>query len=393
MQRLRGLKPLLLIALAVFFWEFGFAVYRTVFQNFLAEELGMGGRDLGWLEGIREIPGLLTMVLAAATLTVAPPVLAGLCILVMAGGLALFTVTESFLSLAVVTLVFSTGFHLLFPVQNALVLHWAPPQEKGLRLGQIEGVASAASLVAMGFVMATAAWVGLRSYFVIGGAVAALGALAMFALPPAGEAAARPARLKDRFLIRRRYLTYYILTLLNGARRHMFLTFAAFNLIKVHGVPVQTIALLMALGHVASILGRPLMGLAVDRLGERNVLMACYAVVAGILVGYATVDALPVLYALFCLDNLFRFEMVVTAYLGGIADPADVPQTLATGSTVNHIAGVAVPVIGGLLWEGVGPWATFLAGAGIALASLVYCAGLPLRRARAAQGPLGQAAS
>lgn len=380
MSRLRLLQPLLLIALAAFFWEFGFGVYRTVFQNFFNHELGMGGGALGLLEGIREIPGLLTMVLAALTLSINPPVLGGLSILLLAVGLGFFAVTSSFAGLVVVTLIFSTGFHLLFPVQNALVLRWSRPEERGLRLGQIEGVASAAQLVAMGTVFASAAWLSLRSYFVVGAVVSALGALAMFALPREDRPAARPD-LRSRFLIRRRYRTYYWLTLLNGARRHMFLTFAAFNLISVYGVGVQTVALLLAISHVLSILGRPLMGLAVDRLGERPVFIACYAVVGTLLVGYATITSLPVLYALFCLDNLFRFEMVVTAYLGRTADPEDVPQTLATGSTINHIAGVAVPIIGGMLWEGIGPHATFTAGAVVAAIGLLYSLLMPASEA------------
>lgn len=371
MSRLRLLQPLLLIALAAFFWEFGFGTYRTVFQNYLNQELGMGGGALGWLEGIREIPGLLTVVLTAATITIAPPVLGTWSILLLALGLGLLAVTDSFAGLAVVTLIFSTGFHLLFPVQNTLILRWARPEERGLRLGQVEGVGVAAELAAMAVVFATGSLLPLRSYFVVGAVVAALGALAMWALPREGAPAARPD-LRSRFLIRRRYSTYYWSTLLNGARRHMFLTFAAFNLIAVYGVGVQTVALLMAAGHVLSILGRPLMGMAVDRFGERPVFVVCYAVVGAILVGYAVLDWLPALYVLFCIDNLFRFEMVVTAYLGRIADPDDVPQTLATGGTINHIAGVAVPVLGGLLWEAVGPHATFAAGAAVAAAGLVY---------------------
>ncbi|HEX6989052.1 MAG TPA: hypothetical protein VF282_06235, partial [Bacillota bacterium] len=186
MSRLRGLRPLLLIALAAFFWQYGFGIYRTVFQNFFSQELGLGGGALGWLEGIREIPGLLTMVLAAVTLAISPPVLGGLSILVMALGLGLFAATGSFGSLVVVTLVFSTGFHLLFPVQNALILRWSRPEEVGLRLGQVEGISSGAQLAAMATVVASAAWLPLRGYFLLGGAVAALGAMAMFALPRDG---------------------------------------------------------------------------------------------------------------------------------------------------------------------------------------------------------------
>ena len=39
--------------------------------------------------------------------------------------------------------------------------------------------------------------------------------------------------------------------------------------------------------------------------------------------------------------------------------------------TINHVSALVVPILGGLLWERVAPWATFLAGVTIAVVSLV----------------------
>ncbi len=44
----------------------------------------------------------------------------------------------------------------------------------------------------------------------------------------------------------------------------------------------------------------------------------------------------------------------------------------AMGSTINHISGIAVPMIGGLVWDVVGAGAVFLGGAVISLMSMLY---------------------
>ncbi|MEX2356115.1 MAG: MFS transporter [Thermaerobacterales bacterium] len=376
--RLELLAPLVLVALAAFFWNFGFGMYRTVFHNFFVEDLRLGAQHLGWLEGIREIPGLLTMLLAAVTLAIAPARLAGWCILTMAAGLGLFALARGFEDLIVYMLIFSTGFHLLYPLQSALVLRFAEPGQKGRRIGQLEGLASAASLVAMGLVFVTAHFFELRQYFWIGAGGAALGAFALFALQSRDDREVIPAKaLQRRFVLRRAYMPYYILTLLGGARRHIFLTFASFNLVQVHGVPVSNIAALLAVSHMLALYARPLMGRLVDQFGERRVFIISYLSVTGIVLGYAGISYLPALYVLFCLDQVFRVEMVTTTYLDKIAPTADLAPSLAAGSSVNHITGVLVPVMGGYLWVAYGPSATFFAGAVISFLSLLYCLKLP----------------
>src|SRR5256885_1823291 len=53
-----------LFTLLTFLFAFGFAVYSGVFQNFLRDELHASPLQLGQLESIREIPGLLAAIMA-----------------------------------------------------------------------------------------------------------------------------------------------------------------------------------------------------------------------------------------------------------------------------------------------------------------------------------------
>jgi hypothetical protein len=51
--------------------------------------------------------------------------------------------------------------------------------------------------------------------------------------------------------------------------------------------------------------------------------------------------------------------------------PEEITPNLSLGQTINHIAAVIVPVVGGMVWEAVGAQYTFLAGVAIALLSLM----------------------
>jgi hypothetical protein len=98
------------------------------------------------------------------------------------------------------------------------------------------------------------------------------------------------------------------------------------------------------------------------------------------------VHNLIVLGVLYCLDNaFFAFSLGINSYLGRIAPPEDVTPSLVMGSTVNHIAAVGVPVVGGLLWSTVGYQVTFLAGAATCLFSVLSALAIRIEHAPAAR--------
>ncbi|TVM28068.1 MFS transporter, partial [Oceanidesulfovibrio marinus] len=46
----------------------------------------------------------------------------------------------------------------------------------------------------------------------------------------------------------------------------------------------------------------------------------------------------------------FNSSMAIRTYFQKIADPADIAPSMAVGFTINHIAAVLIPVLGGILW-------------------------------------------
>lgn len=65
LQRIQMNRLLMVIVSSSFLLNLAFGLYRSIFTNFAGQELGLSSTEFGWLEGIREIPGLLTVFIVA----------------------------------------------------------------------------------------------------------------------------------------------------------------------------------------------------------------------------------------------------------------------------------------------------------------------------------------
>lgn len=365
----------MLIAVAGLFFQIAMTMQSSPFMNYASQGLGLNSVQIGWLQSIREVPGLFTSVLAMAAAIFSEGVLSSLCaVLLGIGTLLLMPATGvSTLVLPVVTL--SIGFHLFSPIQSAMVLRTAKPGERATRMGWLNSV-NAAGAVAASLVVA-----GLTRYlnfsfqgiFLIAGIFAFVAAGVIFFARRGGEVAARKP-----MIFRWKYKDYYFLTLLAGARRHVCQTFAALLLVERFGRPTATIVTLMMVANLLAILTRPWLGRIIDKYGEGKALTFNYVVVLALFLGYAFIPSVWLIYAVFIIDNLFfGFEMAITTHLDKIAPRDEVQPTLSMGQTINHISGVAVPTLGGILWKTSGPIATFLMGGAFCLLALWQAARLP----------------
>ena len=79
---------------------------------------------------------------------------------------------------------------------------------------------------------------------------------------------------KSFLKLRKEYSLFYTLAVLYGARKQIFITFAPWVIVTIFNKPTQTIATLVTIGGICGILFQPLLGKAIDRLGERFVLTA-----------------------------------------------------------------------------------------------------------------------
>ncbi|MGD8518971.1 MAG: MFS transporter, partial [Anaerolineae bacterium] len=191
-------------------------------------------------------------------------------------------------------------------------------------------------------------------------------------------------REKRKVVFRQQYWLYYVLTFLMGVRRHIFTTFAIFMLVQIYDVPVQMTATLLLVNNLIGILSSTLLGYLVARLGERLVLTINFAGLIGVFLGYAYIEYVPVLFALFVLDHVFfGFNLAVESYFQKIAlSPEEITSNVSMAQTINHVSALIIPVLGGLLWEFVSPSAPFLVGVGVAIISLVLVQFIRIRPVR-----------
>jgi hypothetical protein len=81
---------------------------------------------------------------------------------------------------------------------------------------------------------------------------------------------------------------------------------------------------------------------------------------------------------LYILDHIFfNFAIAIRTYFQKVSDPRDIAPSMAVGFTINHIAAVVLPALGGLLWM-VDYRIPFVGGALLALLSLIAVQGIRL---------------
>ena len=362
-----------LVALTALF-AFGFAVYNGIFQNFARERLGMLPGELGLLESLREVPGLLTAFMAGTLVALAEPRVAGIALGICGVGFALTGQAGSYWPLVGMTVLWSVGFHLWMSVQPAIVISLAKAEEGGRRLGQMAAVSAVTTIVALAFTVFAKSFAGYSALFLLAGASVAMGGILGFRLSTHGHTEPR-----TRIVYRKEYRLYYWLNFLEGCRRQIFMTFASFTLIAVYRTPVQTMLILALCNAVALALAAPVVGRWMDRFGERPLMTGYYALLVLVFTGYATLRIPALLYGLYITDALLSsFAVGLTTYLNKIVQPGDLTPSLAMGLTMNHVAAVVIPVTGGLLWQASGLYQIpFWIGVAIAVLSIAAAIQLP----------------
>jgi predicted MFS family arabinose efflux permease len=324
---------------------------------------------VGLVQAVREVPGLMGFVLGLLALYLSEVRIMALSIVLLGAGTILTAAAGGLPMLLVSTALMSLGFHFFYPSNNAVVLMVVSKQETPEMLGRLGSLGSIAAVAGTALVYFLARPWGYQALFIAVGVTVVAGGLLL--LPFRGGQEGLPP--KRKVVLRRRYWLYYTLSFLLGSRRHIFTTFAIYLLVREHGINVQTTALLFLVNSLINVYTLRLCGRLVARFGERLTMSVSFAVLAFVFLGYAYVTSLPVLFALFVLDNvLFGTNLGLTTYFQKIAvTPEEMTSNVSLEQTINHIAAIIVPIVGGTVWELLGAQAPFLVGTTLVIASLV----------------------
>ncbi|MFN2185372.1 MAG: MFS transporter [Anaerolineae bacterium] len=357
----------------------GFNVWNALFNNFAVEEIGISATQIGLTQSLRELPGLLGFLLGFVAIWLSEMRIMGLSVLLLGLGLVTTGWANGLGSLILGAMITSIGFHWFYPSSNSVVLMGVGKEEAPEVLGRLRSVAAFAAvlgtLIIWLFVegaqigpVSIAAWGYRNTFYVVGGVVIVGSFFALRNGRRRGELLQR-----RKVIFRRDYWLYYLLTFMMGSRRHIFSTFAIFMLVQIYGISVRETALLFLANSIVSTLILPQLGKLVARFGERKVLSVNFIGLIVVFLGYAWVPYLPVLYTLFVLDNIFfGFNLALESYFQKIAHTREeITSNVSMAQTINHVSALVVPILGGILWEQISPSATFMAGVGIAIISLV----------------------
>lgn len=353
----------LTIAVAV-----GLETWHTLFNNFAVEIAGLKGNHIGIIQSAREIPGFLTLLVVYVILVIREHRLASLSILILGIGVFLTGVFPSFIGVLITTLAMSFGFHYYETASQSLTLQYFDEGISPYVLGKQRSYGAAAN-IAVGVVILTMS--SFFNYYLIymslGGLVIAMGIWGLSQNPSRADIIPQ----RKEMVFRKKYWLYYFLTFIAGARRQIFIVFAAFLLVEKFHYSIQEITILFVINNVINYFVSPLIGKWIIRFGERKILSIEYTGLILIFISYAFVNSRMILAVLYILDHVFfNFAIAIRTYFQKICDPRDIAPSMAVGFTINHIAAVVLPAAGGLLWV-IDYKIPFICGAGMSLISLL----------------------
>jgi predicted MFS family arabinose efflux permease len=367
-------RELRLFVMAALLMGMAYSMIDSIFNNFLNERFGLSGFERSFLEFPREIPGFLVVFVSALLWFLCSRRLGALSMILGVIGTLLIGFASSAYAIMVVWLfIYSLGLHLFMPLSSTIGMELAKEGQTGQRLGQLNAVRNFAAIAGSFLVFLGFKFLGFtfQHTFVLAALAFALAAGFMFAMKP--EKTQPPTMYLK---LNREYRLYYILTVFYGSRKQLFMTFGPWVLVTIFHQPTQTIATLLTIGGFIGILFQPFLGWAIDRLGERVVLVSEAVLLAFVCFGYGFAKflfpegiAFLITCICFLLDQMsLSFGMARSTYVKKIArKAADIQPALTVSVTIDHIFSISLALLGGVIWSAFGFQYVFLLGMFIAI--------------------------
>ena len=346
----------------------GLQAWLTLFNNFAVDVAGLDGNHIGVIQSLREVPGFLALLAVYIIMVLEEHRLSALSILVLGLGLALTGLFPSYPGLILTTLVMRFGFNYYETTNMSLTLQYFDALTSPWVFGKQRSYAAASS-IALGLLIYALAFflTFAQIYLLIGGLIMA-SAIWGYTQQPAKQTVI-PQR--KEMIFRKKYWLFYFLTFMAGARRQIYMAFSVLLMVQKFHYSIQEITILFVINNIFNYYLSPLIGKSIIRFGERRVLSLEYISLIFIFMAYATTDFKWVVAVLYILDHIFfNFSIGIRTYFQKVGDPRDIAPSMAVGFTINHIAAVFLPAIGGFLWI-VDYRIPFFGGAVMALISLI----------------------
>ncbi len=355
----------------------GLQAWLILFNNFAVEVAGLQGNHVGMIQSVREIPGFLALLAIFVMIVIKEHRLSALSILFLGLGLAATGIFPSYPGLLLTTLITSFGFHYFETTNQSLTLQYFDKHTSPWVFGKLRSLSAAANIGIGVFIYLFASILDfMQIYLVIGVMIIAAG-LWGFLKDPANH---NIVPQHKKMIFRKKYWLFYFLTFMGGARRQIFMAFAAFLLVKKFQFSLHEVTVLFVINNLINYFLSPIIGKSIIRFGERKVLSLEYSSLIFIFLAYAAVGSKTLVALLYIFDHIFfNFSIAIRTYFQKIGDPRDIASSMAVGFTINHVAAVFLPAIGGMLWM-IDYRIPFVAGACMSLISLIAVQQIRIRK-------------
>jgi len=355
-----------------------FSTWAALLNNFVVERAGFTGIEIGILQSLREVPGFLAFTTVFVLLILREQTFAVIALALLGIGVALAGFFPTALGLYLTTVLMSMGFHYFEVVKQSLALQWYSKAEAPRAFGKLISVGSVTSLAvyAMLWVFLALLDVDYVWLFLLAGTVCVGLAIFMRLGFPKFHAEHEQT---SKLVLRKRYWLFYALQFFSGARRQIFMVFAAFLMVEKFGYSAAQVTTLFLINYAFNWLFAERIGGLIGRIGERKALTIEYVGLILVFTAYAYVENPYIGAGLYVIDHMFfALAIAIKTYFQKIASPEDIASTAGVSFTINHIAAVVIPAALGLVWVA-SHSAVFLIGAGFAVCSLLLSQNIPPR--------------
>lgn len=372
----RWRTPMMLLVLMSVAMPIAFNAWSALLNNFVVERAAFTGVEIGILQSLREVPGFLAFTTVFVLLVLREQTFAVFSLALLGVGVAATGFFPSEYGLYFTTVLMSIGFHYFEATKQSLSLQWLSKAEAPAVLGRLIAVGSVTSLIVYSVMWGLLEIFQLDyvwNFLLAGGLCAALALVMWLGFP---HFPAKTTQHKT-LILRKRYWLYYVLTFLSGARRQIFVVFAAFLMVEKFGYSASQVTLLFLINYIFNWFFAERIGRLISRIGERNALTCEYVGLIFVFVAYGLVENATLAAALYVLDHMFfAMAIAISTYFQKIADPKDMASSAGVSFTISHIAAIVIPAALGLVWIS-SPSLVVYCGAAFALMSLVASQFIP----------------
>lgn len=383
-QKIKQMRPgVFLFFVLVAAVALGNGLSDGVYSNYFKEVYQITAFQRGLIEFPRELPGLLCAVVIGGLGFLGDLKTAFIAqILSIIGVTVLGLFTPTFGVMLIFLFINSMGMHMFMPLQDAIGMSLAEPNQVGKRMGQFFSTRAAFNLVAallvfFGFRYGFFSFATSVKWIFLVSAMAFTFAAMITLIMIKRVGPTKKAMRTNKLVIHKQYRYFYMLTILHGVQKQVAYVYGTWVIVDLLLKKADTLALLAITVGFVSIFFLNIIGHWMDKYGIKRMMYVDALTFIGVYIIYGfvvwgiTSKVLPstgwsiwIVYLLFVLDRLsMQIGMVKSIYLRSIAfNEQDVVSTLSMGISLDHMVSIVAAIAGGFVWSVWGSqWVFFFA--------------------------------